>query len=231
MALRFSLVDSGTTVRTRPGLVSQYSTLAGAPQVNGVKTYITTNLVQRMLVLDSLGNPYAEITPGVLSLIVSGAVGPNLHIASTTYFGREYMAFGDGSIGQDMPRQYDDSNYDRVSQVGPGEGPTVVDSTNGGSISPGVHQVAVVFVTRQGYWTAPSPVVSWTAGGRWKANLTNVPTGPSNVVQRLLAFTASGLEFLQCARHDDDQRQYKDVGQRRCVFRAPLLVGRTGADR
>ncbi len=179
-------------VRTRPGLVSQYAALAGVPQINGVKTYITTNLVQRTLVLDSLGNLYEEITPGVLSLIAASAVGPNLYLASTTHFGREYMAFGDGSIGQDLPRQYDDSNYDRVSQVGPGEGPTVVDSTSGGSISPGVHQVAVVFVTRQGYWTAPSPVVSWTAGGAWRANLTNIPTGPSNVVQRLLAFTASG---------------------------------------
>ena len=179
-------------VRTRPGLASQYSALAGAPQINGVKTYITTNLVRRMLLLDSLGNLYEENTPGVLSLIVAGAVGPNLYLSSTTHFGREYMAFGDGSIGQDLPRQYDDSNYDRVSQVGPGEGPTVVDATSGGSISPGVHQVAVVFVTRQGYWTAPSPVVSWTAGGGWRANLTNIPTGPSNVVQRLLAFTASG---------------------------------------
>ncbi|MFZ0977902.1 MAG: hypothetical protein WAN23_00750, partial [Candidatus Acidiferrales bacterium] len=179
-------------VRTRPGLVSQYAALARAPQINGVKTYITTNLVQRMLGLDSLGNLYEEITPGVLSLILAGAVGPNLYLASTTHFGREYMAFGDGSVGQDLPRQYDDSNYDRVSQVGPGEGPTVVDSTSGGNISPGVHQVAVVFVTRQGYWTAPSPVVSWTAGGGWGANLTNIPTGPSNVVQRLLAFTASG---------------------------------------
>ena len=179
-------------VRTRPGLVSQYAVLAGVPQINGVKTYITTNLVQRTLVLDSLGNLYEEITPGVLSLIAAGAAGSNLYLASTTHFGREYMAFGDGSIGQDLPRQYDDSNYDRVSQVGPGEGPTVVDSTSGGSISPGMHQVAVVFVTRQGYWTAPSPVVSWTAGGAWGANLTNIPTGPSNVVQRLLAFTASG---------------------------------------
>jgi hypothetical protein len=55
-----------------------------------------------------------------------------------------------------------------------------------------VHQLAVVFVTRQGYWTAPSPPVSWTAAGNWKATITNIPTGPSNVVQRLLAFTASG---------------------------------------
>jgi hypothetical protein len=179
-------------VRTRPGLVAQYAPLAGTPQINGVKTYITTNLVQRMLVLDSLGNLYEELTPGTLSLIVSGAAKPSLYLASTTHFGREYMAFADGTIGQDLPRQYDDSNYDRVSQVGPGEGPTVADSTTGGSISPGTHQVAVVFVTRQGYWTAPSPPVSWNAAGNWKASLTNIPTGPSNVVQRLLAFTASG---------------------------------------
>ena len=179
-------------IRTRPGLVSQYAALPSTPQINGLKTYITTNLVQRMLVLDSLGNLYEELTPGSLSLIVPGAVKPSLYLASTTQFGREYMAFGDGAIGQDLPRQYDDSNFDRVSQVGPGEGPSVADSATGGSISPGVHQVAVVFVTRQGYWTAPSPPVSWTTAGNWKANLTNIPTGPSNVVQRLLAFTASG---------------------------------------
>jgi hypothetical protein len=29
-------------------------------------------------------------------------------------------------------------------------------------------------------------------GGRKKVNVTNIPIGPSNVVQRLLAFTASG---------------------------------------
>jgi len=179
-------------VRTRPGLVAQYSGLAGLPQINGVKTYITTNLVQRTLVLDSLGNLYEELTPGVLALIVAGAAKPNLYLASTTHFGREYMAFGDGMIGQDLPRQYDDSNYDRVSQVGPGEGPAVGDSSTAGNVSPGIHRVAVIFVTRQGYWTVPSPSVAWTAAGNWKVSLTNIPTGPSNVVQRLLAFTASG---------------------------------------
>jgi hypothetical protein len=179
-------------VRTRPGLVSQYAALAGTPQINGLKTYITTNLVQRLIVLDSLGNLYKETSPGTLSLFAANGARPSLYLASTTIFGREYMAFGDGVIGQDMPRQYDDTNFDRVSQIGPAESPTVADSTSAGSISPGVHQLVVVFVTRQGYWTAPSPPVSWTAAGNWKANITNIPTGPSNVVQRLLAFTASG---------------------------------------
>jgi hypothetical protein len=178
-------------VRTRPGLVSQFPVLAGTPQINGVKTYATTNLIQRFLALDSLGDLYKESTPGVLSIAASGVI-PNALMASATQFGREYMAFSDGLMGQDLPRQYDDTKFDRVSQTGPAEGPAVTDFAAIGNISPGVHQCSVIFVTRQGYWTAPSPPASWTAAGAKKVSVTNIPTGPSNVVQRLLAFTASG---------------------------------------
>jgi hypothetical protein len=178
-------------VRTRPGLLSQFGVLGGAPQINGLRTYITTNLVQRLLVLDSLGILHKETSPGVLSLAAS-IVAPNMFMASTTIFGREYMAFSNALLGQDLPRQYDDSNFDRVSQIGPAEGPSVADSTATGSISPGTHQCSVVFVTRQGYWTKPSPPVTWTAAGNFQVNVTNIPTGPSNVVQRLLTFTAAG---------------------------------------
>jgi hypothetical protein len=178
-------------VRTRPGLVSQYTPLSSSVHINGLKTYGTTNLVQRLLVLDSLGNLYKEVSPGTLSNIGAG-ISPNLLFASTTQFGREYMAFSNGLLGQDMPRQYDDIFFDRVSQVGPGEGPAAADAADPGNISPGVHQFAVVFVTRQGYWTVPSPPLSWTAAGSKKVNITNIPTGPANVVQRLLTFTAAG---------------------------------------
>ncbi|MGH9726495.1 MAG: hypothetical protein ACRD41_15645, partial [Candidatus Acidiferrales bacterium] len=156
-----------------------------------MKTYITTNLVERLLALDSLGNIYKEVSPGVLSVEAS-FTQPNLLFSSTTHFGREYMAFSDGLVGRDIPLQYDDTYFDRVSQVGPGEGPAVADATAAGNVSPGVHQCVVIFVTRQGYWTAPSPVVSWTAAGGKQANVTNIPTGPANIVQRLIAFTAEG---------------------------------------
>ncbi|HTZ74704.1 MAG TPA: hypothetical protein VMB47_12340 [Candidatus Aquilonibacter sp.] len=179
-------------VRTRPGLLSVLTGVSGTPQINGLKTYITPSLVQRCLVYDSLGNLYKETSPGVLAGVSGGGMVPGLFLASTTLFGREYMGFGDGLSGQDIPRQFDDTYMDRVSQIGPGEGPTVVESTTVGNISPGVHQCAVVFVTRQGYWTAPSPATSWTATGNFKVNVTNIPTGPANVVQRLLAFTGSG---------------------------------------
>jgi hypothetical protein len=178
-------------VRTRAGLVAQFPALPSTPQINGVKTYATSNLAQRFLALDSTGTLYKETSPGVLS-VAAGGVQANLFLDSTTQFGREYMAFSDGLVGKDLPRQFDDTYFDRVSQVGPGEGPSVANSTTGGNISPGVHQCVVIFVTRQGYWTAPSPAVSWNAMGGFQVNVTNIPTGPANVVQRLLAFTASG---------------------------------------
>ena len=178
-------------VRTRPGLASQFPVLGGAPQINGLKTYVTTNLVQRLLALDSFGNLYKETSPGVLSLTAS-IIEPNMFLASTTHFGREYMGLSDGQLGQDLPRQYDDSFLDRVSQIGPAEGPAVSNSAASGNVSPGVHQCCVIFVTRQGYWTAPSPPVSWTAAGNLAVSVTNIPTGPANVTQRLLVFTASG---------------------------------------
>ena len=64
--------------------------LAGTPQINALKTYITTNLVQRLLVLDSLGNLYKETSPGMLSRWspaprsrISSSTPPRISAAST----------------------------------------------------------------------------------------------------------------------------------------------------
>ena len=51
------------------------------------------------------------------------ALSPNTRAKSATLFGREYIAISDGKFGVDIPRQYDGTNFDRVSQVGPGAGP------------------------------------------------------------------------------------------------------------
>jgi hypothetical protein len=334
-------------VSTRPGLQTLFGPLPGNPTVNYVKSFVTLNGTLRTLVLDGNGNLYKEATPGVLSAIASG-ITPNAFANSTTAFGREYLAVSDGAAGTDVPRQYDDTNLDRVSQSGPGAGPTVVDenviagivaSPNGaaqpaavtiaasptgatengylvtitttgphglavgqtvtlsgvgvsayngtfpvvavlsttqftyisgttglvnsgggtaasamatiqtmtahglsvgqlvtiagvgvasyngsysvatvpdathvtfaaasgglaasgggtaaaaGSVGAGVHQVSVIFRTRQGYLTKPSPATSWTASGGKRAVVTNVPTGPANVVGRILCFTGAG---------------------------------------
>ncbi|MBZ5528946.1 MAG: hypothetical protein LAN71_13725 [Acidobacteriia bacterium] len=61
-----------------------------------------------------------------------------------------------------------------------------------GNIAAGVHQVSVIFQTRQGYLTKPGPAASWTASGGKRAVVTNIPTGPGNVVARILCFTGAG---------------------------------------
>jgi len=341
------VVYSNGGVQTRPGLQALFGPLAGNPTVNYVKTYETLNAALRTMALDSNGILYKEATPGTLSSIASG-LATNSYANSTTLFGREYLAISDGKTGNDLPRQYDDTNFDRVSQGEPGAGPTVVDenvvvaivaspngatqpaavtiaaSPNGatengflvtitttsahglsagqsvtisgvgvasyngtfpvvsaptttqftyidgasglaasgggtaasatvtiqttaangfvvgqlvtttgivvagyngtfpitgvpdsthftftaatgglaasgggtaavaGNIANGVHQVCVIFQTRQGYLTQPSPATSWTASGGKRAVVTNIPTGPSNIVGRILCFTGAG---------------------------------------
>lgn len=337
-------------VQTRPGLQSVYAPLAGNPTVNYLKTYITLNLTQRLLALDSSGNLRKETSPGALGTVASG-LALNAYAKSATLFGREYLALSDGKFGLDLPRQYDDANFDRVSQIGPGAGPAsvadesstsatiaasptgavrasvaaniaaapggavrasnvvtvtttaahtfavgysvtiagvaeasfngtftiasvpsattftfsqagnngssgggtatanvvtittaaahnlavgwnvaitgVTDATfNGafttaavpstttftftqagaastsgagaatanpvGNISAGAHQVAVIFKTRQGYLTRPSPAASWTAAGNRRVVVSGIPLGPANVVARIVCFTSAG---------------------------------------
>src|SRR5580700_2849495 len=109
-------------VKTRPGLLSMYTPIAGNPTVNYLKTYIQPNLTQTLLALDSAGTLWGELSPGALTQIASGIV-PGAHAKSATLFGREYIAISDGQFGIDIPRQYDGTYFDRVSQVGPGGGP------------------------------------------------------------------------------------------------------------
>src|ERR1700737_188332 len=341
------VIYSNGGVATRPDLQALFGPLVGNPTITYVKPYETLNATLRTLLLDSNGILYKETTPGTLASVATG-LAANSFANSTTVFGREYLAISDGRAGNELPRQFDDTNFDRVSQSGPGAGPTVVDenlnvavvvspngatqpaavaiaaspngaSENGflvtittsaahglsagqsvtvagvgvsgyngtfpivsvpsstqftyiagasglaasgggtaasatatiqtaaahgfvvgqlvtttsigvagyngtfaitsvpdsthftftaatgglaasgggtasaaGSIATGVHQVCVIFKTRQGYLTSPSPATSWTASGGKRAVVTNIPTGPSNVVARILCFTGAG---------------------------------------
>src|SRR5487761_503133 len=113
-------------VLTRPGLQTLFSPLAGNPTINYIKTYETLSATLRTMILDSNGVLYKETTPGTLASVAAGLT-PNSYGNSTTIFGREYLAISDGKTGNDLPRQYDVANFDRVSQSGPGAGPSVVE--------------------------------------------------------------------------------------------------------
>lgn len=62
----------------------------------------------------------------------------------------------------------------------------------GGSVAAGLHHAVVMFLTRQGYITKPSPAASWTTSGNAQVFVDNLPIGPANVVARIVAFTGAG---------------------------------------
>lgn len=107
------------SVRTRDGLLSKFTAIAGNPTVNYMNTF-TSELKQKILLaLDSSGTLWGELSEGVLTQIVAGLAGGKIG-KSETLFGSEWIAFGDGLVGNDLPWRYDGTNFDRVSQSGPG---------------------------------------------------------------------------------------------------------------
>jgi len=294
-------------VKTRPGLLSVFSPIAGNPTVNYLKTYTQPSLLNTLLAIDSAGTLWGENSPGVLSQIAAGLT-PNAAANSTSLFSREYITQHDGNFGLDMPRQYDGTYLDRVSQAGPGAGPTAVadiianisaisqtsglvtvtlaapigllptdqvtiagvadtsyngtfpvasiidslhftyyqatynaTSTGGtaapvGSMDAGVHQCSVIFVTRQGYLTRPSPPVSWTSAGGCRANVTGIPSVATlpNIVARILAFTGAGGDsfFYTTGLEGAPQMQIFDNGATSFVvdFSDTALLAGASAD-
>lgn len=70
--------------------------------------------------------------------------------------------------------------------------PSIGTITPFGQIAPGQHQCQVIFLTRAGQTTRPSPPAQILAPGGQYLQVTNIPIGPPNVVARILAFTGAG---------------------------------------
>ena len=62
-------------VKTRPGLVSIYSPIAGNPTVNYLKTFTQPNLVNTLLAIDSAGTLWGENSPRRADADCGGAYG------------------------------------------------------------------------------------------------------------------------------------------------------------
>lgn len=112
-------------VRSRPRLFSFFPSLAGNPTVNGMKVF-SSLLANTLITLDSLGNLWQEATPGNLTLVQGGLV-PGAFMNAVNLFGRLYFGLFNKNGGIDIPRQFDGTNLDRVSQTGPGAAPNAAD--------------------------------------------------------------------------------------------------------
>jgi hypothetical protein len=104
-------------VFTRPSL-QRLDTLGSNSQIVYGSSFTQRNGTVSQMRFDSLGGMYAD---GVK--IGQTAPGNRFHTASV--FGKIYIAISDGLHGADVPLQWDGTNLDRVSQDGPGAGPTI----------------------------------------------------------------------------------------------------------
>ncbi len=177
----------------RPGLTSVMGPFSG--QFRAIDEYVTLAGDRRLLLLGNDGSIKKESGAYTTSTIDSNLyqvlppVTPGM--VSTTLFGRQFIAFSeDWTKGHLAPRHYNDTYLDRVAPSGPGEPPTLTDGGAGGGSEAGAYRCRVFFVTRSGYYTAPSPPsLPLTLAAGHKINVANIPIGPSNIVSRILAFT------------------------------------------
>jgi len=114
------------SVQSRPGAHKILSTPLGVVTVVYQKTYTQPNGAPLNLYLDSAGNLWKEdliASPGTVSLLTTVPAGA--YAQSCSAFGREYIAISDAENGFGIPLQFDGQFVDRVTQDGPGAGPTI----------------------------------------------------------------------------------------------------------
>jgi hypothetical protein len=118
-------------VASRPCLSKLFANpFTNAPRVVSMHSYLQANQQPLDLYLDVLGVIHQEDvtnTPGTYSTL--GNVVPGSIMKAVTFDGVDYQVFSDGIHGIDIPRIYDGTNWDRLSQEGPGTAPTAADST------------------------------------------------------------------------------------------------------
>ena len=85
----------------------------------------------------------------------------------------------------------------QYQQYGPNGSTTALGTvTPYGQCAPGLHQCQLSYLLASGDITAPSPPVTFTANGGQYVRVSQMATGPSNVVARILQFTGAGGAYF-----------------------------------
>lgn len=175
----------------RDGLTTAFD-FGGTRKATHIAQLITQQDQRQILVVADDGGLYREPAAGQTLVALKTDWAPATAIGhSATLFDREHLAVSDGRVGVGSPVVWDRTNLDRMSPSGPGKSHTLAAGA-AGLVTNGEHEVVVIFETRHGYRPAPSLFVPITVAGNTKIVVSNIPTGPSWVVRRIVAMTAAG---------------------------------------
>lgn len=165
--------------------------------VKRIAQYIQPDGTKTKLWFFTDGTIKKEYPEGTFTVIASGSSSAGSFAQATrpqsiTLFGKQFIAFGDGSRGYELPRQWNGTSLLPVAPDGPGKPMTVTAApaaTQGFNFTSTTNiNLVVCFVTSTGYVSPPSPVVNIAVAtvGTGANDLTcnNVATGPSYVTER-----------------------------------------------
>lgn len=104
----------------------QLTVITGVSNFQYIGTFTDQKGTVRNIGVDANGDMWVEnvsTNPGILDLSRTG-ISSNALVTGNEGAGVQFLAFGDGFKGIDMPLQYTPNWTDRVTQVGPGLAPT-----------------------------------------------------------------------------------------------------------
>ena len=181
---------SGTAVTWVSG--DQFTGLTGTIVINGIPYTISSVGGPTSLTLTSTAGTQTSVTYNAGTL-TSGTFTITVSVASAASAPEDGLATTAGTIFTIDPG---------VADVGGSSNPILGNSAGGtltyvGAsaqlIGTGTKQGTVFFITRNGYYTAPAPPVTFTIPENTIAlTVSNIPIGPPNVIARGIALTESG---------------------------------------
>lgn len=201
LALRArNCVFVGETVHPRAGLSEAFVGPSATASITGLGEFQLTDGTRLTLGLDSVGNLFKE-SPTTGVSIIDSTMGADRFLDVAAAYHRAYIAVSDLQTGLGDPKVYyrDTDNVFRFEPVGmdPNDEPA---GSGGASFAPGdiqagLRYVIVMYRTRTGYtsgWTRDAVLAVDVTDDNSKIDISNPPVGPSQTVDRLVAFTQAG---------------------------------------
>lgn len=167
--------------------------------ITGIAEHLRIDGTRHIIFLDVNGGLW-DLNPASTGTLtrIEYDLGVVSRMKAVSIFGRIYMAFHDGKHGITHVRQYDGTNLDTVAPQGPCAAFAINTNpganTTVGKMTPGVHDVVMVFETRSGYLTQCTTAISFTAivdkPMVFLPGQNPIPVGPPNVIRRRLYMSA-----------------------------------------
>ena len=187
----FNVAFDTKEIRSRDGSTLDLSITGPLLRVH---TYEKSGEATRYLCLKDNGSIYDSTAPTTPILTIAAMID----FSCVVMFDRAYISphNGDKGLPGEVVYVYEGAGIARpAGGAAPSTAPTVANSATAGSIEVGIHLFAVAFETTSGFLTKYGPVAQLTAPGAKKAQLSNIPLGPSGTIARWIVATETLINY------------------------------------